>query len=123
MDRPPAQRFEDLVVWQKSHALVLSVYGLSRSFPKHETFGLTSQLRRACVSVPANIAEGFKKRSRADKARYLNIAQCSLEEARYFLMLSRDLAYHADGCVFGQLDEVSRLLDSYARRVDPARDV
>lgn len=123
MDRPPAQRFEDLVVWQKGHALVLGVYNLSRSFPRHETFGLTSQLRRASVSVAANIAEGFKKRSRADKARYLNIAQCSLEEARCYLILSRDLAYHAESCIFEQLEEVSRLLDSYTRRVLPNRDV
>ncbi len=62
MSRTPAQKFEDLVVWQKSHTLVLAVYRLSAAFPKAELYGLTSQIRRSAVSVPANIAEGFKKR-------------------------------------------------------------
>jgi len=72
--RPPARNFQDLVVWQKAHALTLNVYGLTRMFPGDEKFGLTSQLRRSMVSVPANIAEGFKKRGTKDKARFLNIA-------------------------------------------------
>src|SRR5438132_7481035 len=93
MDREPAKSFEDLIVWQKSHRLVLEVYKLSRGFPKDETYGLRSQLRRASVSVPGNIAEGFRKRSAADKLRYLNIAQGSLEEARYYLILAHDLGY------------------------------
>ena len=62
----PAQSFEDLIVWQKAHALVLNIYKSSRAYPREETYGLTSQLRRSAVSVPANIAEGFKKRGRAD---------------------------------------------------------
>jgi four helix bundle protein len=65
-----AKTFEDLEVWQKAHAYVLSVYRLTEGFPKHELFGLTSQLRRASVSIPANIAEGFKKIGNADKARF-----------------------------------------------------
>lgn len=76
-----AQSFEELEVWQLAHRMVLEVYRLSENFPKHELFGLTSQLRRAAVSVPANIAEGFKKRSVADKVRFYNIAQGSLEES------------------------------------------
>ena len=83
--RSPARTFEDLVVWQKAHALALSVYRLTRSFPREERFGLTSQLRRAAVSVPGNIAEGFKRRGRTDKARLMNVAEGSLEEARYYL--------------------------------------
>ena len=75
-----AKCFQDLIVWQKSHQFVLTVYALSEGFPNKETFGLTSQLRRAAISVPANIAEGFKKKSKADKARFMNIAQGSLEE-------------------------------------------
>jgi four helix bundle protein len=70
---------------------------IHRSLPKHELFGLTSQLRRAAVSVPANFAEGFKKRGLADKVRFYNIAQGSLEECRYYLILARDLRY-GDSC-------------------------
>jgi four helix bundle protein len=82
--REPAKTFEDLVVWQKAHQFVLAVYRVSRSFPRSETYGLTSQFRRAAVSVAANIAEGFRKRGKADKIRFLNIAQGSLEESRYY---------------------------------------
>jgi four helix bundle protein len=71
--RAPAKSFEQLIVWQKAPQLVLGVYRFTENFPRSETYGLTSQLRRAAVSVPANIAEGFKKRGRADKVRYLNI--------------------------------------------------
>ena len=83
--RPAAQSFGDLVVWQKAHQFVLSVYRLTESFPDREKFGLSHQMRRAAVSVPANIAEGFGKRSQAEKARFLNIAEGSLEECRYYL--------------------------------------
>ena len=113
MDRQPAQKFQDLVVWQKSHQLTLRVYRLTAAFPKHELYGLTSQMRRAAVSVPANIAEGFKKRGRPDKARIMNIAQSSLEELRYYFILSRDLAYLAEGEQSNDVDEVARLLSAY----------
>jgi four helix bundle protein len=111
--RPPARSFQELVVWQKAHELVLDVYRLSRKFPKEETYGLTSQLRRAVVSVPANIAEGFKKRGRNDKIRYLNIAQGSLEETRYYLLLSQDLEYGITTIMTTKLEEVSRILEAY----------
>lgn len=78
-----SKSFQDLNVWKKAHAWVLGIYRLTECFPKHELFGLTSQLRRAAVSVPANIAEGFKKKGAADKARFYNISQGSLEECRY----------------------------------------
>jgi four helix bundle protein len=113
MDRQPAQKFQDLVVWQKSHQLTLRVYGLTATFPKHELYGLTSQMRRAAVSVPANIAEGFKKRGRPDKARVMNIAQSSLEELRYYFILSRDLGFLAAGEQFSDAEEVARLLGAY----------
>jgi four helix bundle protein len=113
MDRQPAQKFQDLVVWQKSHQLTLRVYGLTATFPKHELYGLTSQMRRAAVSVPANIAEGFKKRGRPDKARVMNIAQSSLEELRYYFIFSRDLGYLAAGEQFSDAEEVARLLGAY----------
>jgi len=115
--RPPARTFEDLVVWQKSHAFALRVYELTAAFPRAETFGLTTQLRRAVVSIPVNIAEGFKKRGKADKARFLNIAQGSLEEARYYLILGQDLRYYQDRGIIDQLEEVSRLLEAYTRAV------
>ena len=111
--QPPARNFQDLLVWQKAHTLVLDVYGLTGSFPKHELFGLTAQLRRASVSVPANIAEGFKRRGRADKARFLNIAQASLKECRYFLILTQDLGYSETHSSLRLLDETSRFLDNY----------
>jgi four helix bundle protein len=109
----PAKNFQDLLIWQKSHALVLEIYRLTRAFPKHEMFGLCSQMQRAAVSVPANIAEGFKRRGRADKARFLNIAQASLEECRYFLILTRDLGYASTDSLLILLDETSRFLDAY----------
>ncbi len=86
MKRAPAREFQDLVVWQKAHQFVLSIYRISTLFPKNELYGLTSQIRRAAVSIPANIVEGFKKRRKPDKARYMNIAQGSLEECRYYLI-------------------------------------
>ena len=114
MDREPARRFQDLIVWQKSHALTLRVYSVTRRFPREELFGLTAQARRAAVSVPANLVEGFSKRGRADKARYVNVAQGSLEELRYYLILANDLGYVKES--FGAaIDEVARLLGAYAR--------
>ena len=113
MDRQPAQSFEDLVFWQKGHQLVLRVYKLTAGFPKHELFGLTSQMRRAAVSVPANIAEGFKKRGKPDKARVMNVAQASLEELRYYFILARDLQYIGKDVQWRDVDEVARLLGAY----------
>jgi len=77
-----AKSFLDLVVWQKAHQFVLGVYTFTSSFPKPETYGLASQMRRAAVSIPANIAEGFRRRGRSDKVRFMNIAQGSLDECR-----------------------------------------
>jgi four helix bundle protein len=115
--RTPARTFEDLVVWQKAHAWVLGVYRMSDQFPAKENYALTSQLRRAAMSVPANIAEGFKKRGARDKLRYFNIAQGSLEECRYFLILARDLGYADVTDSQTHLAEVSRLLEAYYRTI------
>jgi four helix bundle protein len=109
----PARSFEDLEVWKKAHRLVLDTYKMTSRFPREELFGLTSQLRRAMVSVPANIAEGFIKRGKADKARFYNIAEGSLEECRYYLILSRDLGYADTKDLLEKLREVSRMLQSY----------
>ena len=117
MNRTPARTFEDLVVWQKAHQFVLSVYHLTESFPKSELYGLTLQLRRAAVSIPANIAEGFKKKGKADKARFMNIAQGSIEECRYYLILVRDLKYGDIASLQAQLEEASKLLEAYTSAI------
>lgn len=104
-------------MWQKAHAWVLSVYRISEDFPPKENYALTSQLRRAAMSVPANIAEGFKKRGPRDKLRFFNIAQGSLEESRYFLILARDLGYADVRESQEKLEEVSRLLEAYYRTI------
>lgn len=117
-----AKTFEDLEVWKKAHLWVLGIYRLTEHFPKHEIYGLSSQLRRAAVSIPANIAEGFKKRSKADKARFYNIAQGSLEECRYYLILSRDLNYGETGQLTELLEEISRMLESYTRLILESRE-
>ena len=116
--RATARTFEDLVVWQKAHAWVLAAYRASESFPKNELYGLTSQFRRAGVSIPANIAEGFKKTGVADKRRFMNTAQGSLEECRYYLILARDLGYADTQALMLQLEEVSRLLNAYLRAIE-----
>jgi four helix bundle protein len=115
-----SRTFEDVELWRKAHAWVLAVYKLTENFPKHELFGLTSQLRRAAVSVPANFAEGFKKRGQADKIRVYNIAQASLEECRYFLIRARDLRYGDTSALIKALEEISRMLESYLRAVRSA---
>ncbi len=105
------ERFEQLEVWQAAHILVLDVYRKTKGFPTEEKFGLVSQMRRAAVSVPANIAEGFKRRGRAEKIHFYNIAQASLEELRYYFILCRDLGYIVgDGDITERADKVSRML-------------
>ena len=116
-DRSPARRFRDLRVWQKAQELVLAVYHYSESFPEREKYGLAHQLRRAAVSIPANIAEGFGKRSQAEKARFLNIAEGSVEECRYYLILSQDLGYGQSESLMNTLGETSKLLNAYARAI------
>lgn len=113
----PSKSFEDLIVWQKAHQWVLDIYRLTDSFPTREQFGLVSQLRRAAISIPANIAEGFKRRGNPDKARLYNIAQGSIEECRYYLILAQDLGYGDTGTLEKNLQEISRLLEAYTRRV------
>jgi four helix bundle protein len=104
-------------VWQRAHEFVLLTYRYSDRFPKAEIYGLTSQLRRAAISVAANIAEGFKKRGRGDKVRFLNISQGSLEECRYYLLLAKDLGYGETSPLEQKLTEVSKLLESYMRAI------
>jgi len=117
MKRLPAKSFQDLVVWQKAHQWVLSIYRYTEGFPKTEIYGLTSQLRRAAISVPANIAEGFKKRTKPDKNRFMNIAQGSLEECRYYLILTKELGYGDNLQLMSKLEEVSKLLEVYSSSI------
>jgi four helix bundle protein len=117
MKRQPAKSFQDLIVWQKTHQFVLSAYRFSQHFPKCEIYGLTSQLRRAAISIPANIAERFKKKGKADKTRFMNIAQGSLEECRYYLILIEDLGYGNTLELMPQLEEVSKLLEGYSSSI------
>ncbi len=113
MDSAAAKNFQDLIVWQKAHQFVLSVYHYSDYFPQKEVYGLISQFRRAAFSIPANIAEGFEKKSKTDQARLLNIAQGSLEECRYYLILAKDLGYGDNPELMPLLEEVSKLLGEY----------
>ena len=116
-----SKTFEDVELWQKSHAFVLEIYKLTENFPKHELFGLTSQLRRAAVSVPANFAEGFKKTGLADKLRFYNIAQGSLEECRYYLILTRDLQYGDISKLKSDAEIISKMLEGYMKAIRNAR--
>jgi len=117
----PAKSFTDLIVWQKAHAFVLKIYEATAGFPGSEVYGLTSQFRRAAVSIPANIAEGFRKRSEADKARFLNISEGSLEECRYYLILSRDLGYMKIDDLWQDSNELAKLLTGYRTALRPDR--
>ena len=112
--------FESVVAWQKAHTFTLLVYRLTRKFPKDEVFGLTSQFRRAAVSIEANIAEGYKKLSKADKLRFLNISEGSLAECRNYVILARDLEYVDEKQyqeLFNALEETSKLLTSYCKGI------
>ena len=109
--------FEELIVWQKAHLFVLSVYKLTEDFPKHEVYGLTSQLRRAAVSIAANIAEGYKKKDYKNKINFLNISESSLQECKYYIILANDLNYISDKNLFQILDEIAKLLSAYAKSI------
>ncbi len=87
------QDYKNLLVWQKAHILVLELYKLTQVLPKEETFGIKSQLRRAAVSIPANLAEGCGKITSKDTANFFQIALGSLHETEYYILLSKDLAY------------------------------
>ena len=115
------QHFTELRVWQRSHTLVLNLYRLTSRFPADERFGLTSQLRRAVASVPTNIAEGAKRQGKQDYARFLNIAQGSLAETEYLVMLSRDLGYLPPEKAkepLSEIPEIAGMLHALRRKVE-----
>lgn len=112
--------FQRVIAWQKSHEFVLSVYHITKNYPDDERFGLTSQFRRAAVSIEANIAEGYKKLSKPDKLRFFNIAQGSLEECRDYIILSLDLNYiteqeYNELCTLSEY--ASRMINSYCEGI------
>lgn len=112
--------FQELLAWQKAHQFVLMVYNTTRTFPEWEKFRLCSQFERAAVLIAANIAEGYKRLSRTDKLRMMNIAQGSLEECRYYIILSKDLGY-IDENRFKEMNYAiyitSRFLNSYCKGI------
>lgn len=112
-----ARSFEDVEIWKKAHQFVLDAYKLTEVFPKHELFCLTSQLRRAAISIPANFAEGFRKNSNPDKLRFYGIAISSLEECRYYLRLAKDLNYAETATLRLNLEEISKMLTSYMSKI------
>ena len=112
-----SKSFEDLIVWQKAHQYVLSIYHVTKVYPKEETFGLTNQIRRAATSITANIAEGYTRLGHKEKLRFYNISQGSLEETKNFLLLSRDLGYISSADkeeLYAKALEIGKLLYSYS---------
>jgi len=118
MEKKTVRTFKDLVVWQKAHALTLDLYRFTRAFPQDEKFGIVSQLRRSASSIATNIVEGHKRNGRKDFLHFLNLADASLEETKYHLILSRDLAYLSESD-FNQLnlkcEEVGRILCGFQK--------
>ena len=115
-----SQSFEDVIAWKRAHAFVLSVYKVTKGFPDDEKFGLTSQFRRAAVSIEANIAEGYRKIGKQDKLRFFNISQGSLSECKDYIILARDLVYinmEQYQELWQSSEEVSRLLISYSNGI------
>ena len=116
--------FRELKVWVKGHALTLAIYRVTRSFPSEEKYGLTSQLRRASVSIPANIAEGCGRSGDAELSRFMQIAMGSASEVEYHLLLAKDLDY-LDAPGYTKLErstlEVKRMLASFITAIRPKK--
>ncbi len=113
-----AKTFEDLDVWRKAHQLVLEIYKTTKTFPKEELFVLTSQIRRAAISIPSNIAEGFGRRSQKDKIHFYNIAETSANEARYQLRLAQDLSYSTTNDLQDAAQEIQRMLKGLINSIE-----
>ena len=114
------QNYKDLKVWEKAHQFTLMIYDVSKQFPKDEIYGLTSQLRRAASSIPANIAEGCGKNTNSDFAKYLNIALGSANESEYFTLLAKDLSYISTekfDSLYKQINEIKAMLIALIAKV------
>ncbi len=107
-------------VWERAHKLTIAIYLLTKNFPKDELYGLTSQLRRSCSSIPTNIAEGCGKASQSELKRFLQIAMGSSSELDYLLMLAHELSYIDDNVyleTFNELIELRRMLNAFIQKI------
>jgi four helix bundle protein len=112
--------FRSIKAWEKSHHLTLAIYVITKSFPREELFGLTSQIRRACASIPANIAEGCGRSGDAELARFFQIASGSASELEYHLLLAHDLHLIADADyarLTNEVTEVKRMLTAFIQKL------
>lgn len=112
--------FQNIKAWQKAYSFVLKTYKVTKGFPVEEKYGLCSQFQRAAVSIVANIAEGYKKLSKADKLRFFNMAQGSIEECRCYIILSKDLQYINENVydeMTSEIEEASKLLNAYCKAI------
>lgn len=110
--------FKDLNVWQRAHQLVLLIYKETSVFPADERFGLTSQIRRAAVSVAANIAEGFRKRHKKEKIYFYSISQTSLDEVRYYVVLANDLGYWSQINLESEIEEIGKMIEALIQSIN-----
>ncbi|WP_103068803.1 four helix bundle protein [Aquimarina sediminis] len=113
--------FRDLKIWQKSMSIVTTVYRDTNDFPKEEVYGLTSQIRRACVSIPSNIAEGYGRKGKKEYVRFLNIAMSSLFEMQTQLEIAKNLKYMNKNkfeTIYDKTRELERMLSSYNKKVE-----
>jgi four helix bundle protein len=125
-EKQKMQDFKNLNVWQKAHVLAIAVYRATSAFPREELYGLTSQTRRACVSIPANIAEGCGRQGNAELNRYLQISLGSARELEYHLLLARDLSFLDDNAyepLEKQVSEVRRMLISFIKKLREIKEI
>ena len=121
-----SKTFREVLAWQRAHEFVLAFYKTKKYYPEDEKFALVPQFQRAAVSIAANIAEGYKKLSQADKLRFFNIAQGSLEECRYYIILSHDVGYYSDevsNALWAKIEEASTVLNAYCKAIKEAKGV
>ncbi|TDI77711.1 MAG: four helix bundle protein [Bacteroidetes bacterium] len=112
-----SKSFKDLIVWQKAHQLVLEIYKMSLLIPETEKYGITHQIKRCAASVPANISESCGRIGLKDKIRFLYIANGSLEETKYFLILIEDLNFQETNLIIDKAEEVSKILNAYINKM------
>jgi len=116
--------FKELKVWEKAHLLTLTVYKATAAFPRDELYGLTSQIRRSCASIPANIAEGCGRSGEPELARFFHIAMGSASELEYHLLLARDLGFLQNSAyeqLAREVTEVKRMLTSFIQKLTADR--